>query len=280
MPDPITAQLINNAWKDIEDAVTSGLAMAGPYGVPCPALETVAVVATEKLSDVKNWRHAQAPDAPPRVRVEKSEPGDAFDIMHHFDLSYHELYAPDTEAIKKWATRARQFELSLVLREYAVRAVRRPFEAGELYRADPDGWGQRRCVVFSSAGGGTIPDKWEQADLERTVKVDIKPENGIHALVFRIAGGPYVRRPAGLSLSWTPVDHCKAELLLTEQLELVNLRESAVIGIEMIQPRLGPVGIVRGAAAGRPESPPDTGKERASRAGYRESGGRPLRKPS
>jgi hypothetical protein len=89
-------------------------------------------------------------------------------------------------------------------------------------------------VVFSSVGGETIPDKWEKADLECTVKVDIKPENGIQALVFRIAGGPYVRRPAPLSLGWTPVAHCQAELLLTEQLEFVDVQASTVIALEMI----------------------------------------------
>jgi hypothetical protein len=235
MPDPIAAQLINRAWKDIEDAVTSGLAMTAPYEGPRPALETVAVVSTEKLSDVTKWSEAQIPDAPPHVRVEQSESENAFDIMHHYDLSYHELHAPDTQAIEKWATRAREFELSLALREYALRA-RHAYEARDLYRADPDGWGQRRCVVFSSAGGETIPDTWEMADLERMVKVDIKPENGIQALVFRIAGGPHVRRPAGLCLGWTPLDHCQAQLLLTEQLELVNVRASTVIAVEMIPP--------------------------------------------
>lgn len=236
MPDPIAAQLINSAWDDIQKAVASGLAMAVPYGEPRPALETVVVVSAEKLSDVKKWSTVPIPDAPPHVRVEKSASGDVFDIMHHHGLSYHDLRAPDTEAIEKWATAAREFELSLALREYALRAVRRALKIGDLYQADPDGWGQRRCVVFSSAGGETIPDRWEKADLERTVKVDIKPENGIQAVVFRIAGGPYLRRPADLSLGWTPVAHCQAELLLTEQLEFVNVQSSTVIGIEMITP--------------------------------------------
>ena len=236
MPDPIAAQLINSAWDDIKKAVTSGLAMEVPYQEPRPALETVVVVSDEKLSDVKKWCTVQIPDAPRHVRVERSEPGDTFDIMHHYDLSYHELHAPDTEAIEKWAQAAREFELGLALREYARQAVRRSLKAGDLYQADPDGWGPRRCVVFSSAGGATIPDKWEKADLERTVKVDIKPENGIQALVFRIAGGPYVRRPADLCLGWTPVAHCQAELLLTEQLEFVNVQSSTVTAIDLITP--------------------------------------------
>jgi hypothetical protein len=234
VPDPITAQLINNAWDDIHAAVTSGLAMAVPYGVPRPALDTVAVVSAEKLSDVTDWRYVRLPDAPPHVRVEKS--GDVFDIMHHYDLNYHQLHSPDTDAIKQWATAARQFELSLATRHYAQHAARLSFTADQLYQADPDGWGQRRCVIFSSAGRGTIPDRWDRADLERTVKVDVEPVDEIQAVVFRIAGGPYVRRPADLSLGWTPVDHCKAQLLLTEQLEFVNAQASTIIGIEMIPP--------------------------------------------
>jgi hypothetical protein len=230
MPDPITNQLINNVWDAIQDAVTDGLTMAVPYGVPRPALDTVAVVSTEKLSDVMTWGPAKIPNAPAQVRVEQS--GDAFDIMHHFDLSYHDLRTPDTGAIKQWATVARQFELSLALHYYARHAARPSRTAGQLDQANLGGWGQLRCVVLSSAGWATIAEKWEKADLESTVKLDAEPVNGVQALVFRIAGGPYVRRPAPLSLGWTPVPGCGAELLLTEQLEFVNVRPSTVIGVE------------------------------------------------
>jgi hypothetical protein len=234
MPDPITNQLINNVWDAIQDAVTDGLAMTVPYGVPRPALDTVAVVSIENLSNVMNWDPAEIPDAPAQVRVEQS--GDAFDIMHHFDLSYHDLRSPDTDAIKQWATSARQFELSLALHSYAQHAARLPCTAGQLDEANLGGWGQLRCVVLGSAGWATIAEKWEKADLERTVKLDAEPVNGVQALVFRTAGGPYVRRPADLSLGWTPVPGCGAELLLTEQLEFVNVQASTVIGVEMTPP--------------------------------------------
>ena len=200
MPDPITTQLINTAWNDIEDAVTSGLAIAAPYRVPRPALETVAVVATEKIN-ATNGRHAsgQAPDAPPHVRV---EPGDAFDIMHHYDLSYHELYAPDTEAIRSGPPRPANSNRTWRCESTKVGEVRslpdRPSRTGPTLTAG-DNAGAWCSARPSPTSGRDRP--------QRTVKVDIKSENGIQAMVYRVAGGPYARRPRGLSLSWTPLDH-------------------------------------------------------------------------
>jgi hypothetical protein len=226
MPCPITAQLINSTWDAIKDAVTTGLDMPVPYGLPQPALDTVLIVSTEKLSQAKDWRHVQIPNAPPHVRVEES--GDVIDVMHHYDLSYHDLGSPDTEAIKTWARQARQFELTLALQRYAQAATKRD----DPQQLDPDGWGQRQWVVFNSAGRGTIPDNWERADLERTVRIDHRPVDGLQGLVFRIGGGPYVRRPADLTLGWAPAANYKAELLLTEQLEFMNVKANTVMGIK------------------------------------------------
>jgi hypothetical protein len=232
MPDPITNQLINSVWSDIQDAVTSGLAMEVEYGRPRPALDTVVVVSTEKLGGDQQWKHVPLDYAPPHVRVEQS--GAAFDIMHHFDLSYHDLPAPDKIAIKDWAAAARQFELNLALHYYAEHTVCHPYTASQLFRADPGGWGQRRCVSFRAGGRTTIPDKWDRADLDCVVKIDDQPVDGMEGLLFRIAGGPYVRRPADLSLGWTPALHCAAELLLTEQLEFIDVTERNVYGIEVV----------------------------------------------
>jgi hypothetical protein len=234
MPDPITAQLIDKAWDDIKEAIDEGLAMPNPYGVPRPVLDTVAVVSTEKPSETKDWHHIQIPDAPAHVRVEES--GNVIDIMHHYSLSYHELHAPDKEAIKEWATRARQFELSVTLRRFVQNAARHAYMTNYLHQADPDGWGQRRFVVFGSAARAVIPDRWAKADRENTVRIDHKPIDRIQVMIFRIAGGPYVRRPADLSLGWTPAAHCAAELLLTEQLEFVNVQASTIIGIQTATP--------------------------------------------
>jgi len=240
MQEPITAQLINDAWDDIKAAVAEGLAMPNPYRVPHPTLATVAVVSDEKpdlsaAGQAGTWQHAQIPDAPDHVRVEES--GNVVDIMHHYGLSYHDLHSPDMGAIQEWATRARQFELSLTLRRFAENAARHTYMANYLHQADPDGWGQRRFVVFGSAGRTAIPERWDKAELENVVKVDIKPINGIQVLVFRLAGGPYVRRRAtDLALGWTPTAYCAAELLLTEQLEFVNVQPSSIIGIQMETP--------------------------------------------
>ena len=236
MPEPITTQLINDVWGAITGAVTSGLDTAVPYAVPRPALGTVAIVSEEKIKAAGGWECIKHPDAPThipsaRVRVEQSR--DAFDIMHRYELGYHDLRAPNTDDIKKWATAARQFELNVALRYYAEHAWRDSYRTiGELYHADPDGWGQRRCVKFSPA----IPDDWQGTDVERVVKVDFVAE-GIQALVYRIGGGPYVRRPADLSLGWTPLDDCKADLLLTEQLEFEIGGPKTILGV-----RIDPLG--------------------------------------
>jgi hypothetical protein len=229
MPAPIIAQLIDKVWDNIEKAVTMGLAMEGPNGVLHPALDTVTVVAEEDASKAEDWDRLPIPGGSSHVRVEQS--GNVFDIMHHYGLSYHELHSPKTDDIAAWAMTARQFELNLALQQYARAASQRSYTVEKLYQADPDGWGQRRCVAFRS--GGAIPDTWERADLERVVRVDTDSANGVQGLVFRIAGGPYVRRPAKLSLSWTPAAHCTAELLLTEQLEFMKVQASTVIGIQM-----------------------------------------------
>ena len=240
LPDPITNQLVNSMWGAIQDAVTSGLAMEVAYGTPSPSLDSVAAVTTEKLSEIKpaDWHAVQVPDAPADVwaRVHIEQSGNAFDIIHHYDLSYHELRSPDTDAIKKWATGARQFELVLMLRYYAQQAARESCPASQLSEvAQPDGWGQRRCVVFKSASRGAIIDRCKGTDMESAVvNVEAQPVNGIDALVFRLSGGPYVRRPVDLALAWTPAARYGAELLLTEQLEFVNAGDNGIIGVELM----------------------------------------------
>lgn len=234
MPDPITKQLIDKVWDDVQSAVTSGLAMDVPYKTPPPALDTVTtVVANEKIGATGEWKYLEHPDSPGHVRVEQC--GAAFDIMHHFDLSYHDLRSPNVEEIRKWACAARRFELRLTLRYFAENGDKKSYPtADELYHADPDGWGQLRCVRFNSGSRTDIPGLWERAGMEPVVKVDFDPQVcGMQALVYRISGGPYVRRPGGLTLSWTPVTHCAAELLLTEQLEFVNVTRSTVIGVRV-----------------------------------------------
>jgi hypothetical protein len=241
MPDPITNQLVNGMWSTIQTAVSSGLAMEVPYELPSPALDNVAFVnTTEKLSDTQpaDWHTVQIPDVPAEIsaQVRVQTAGDAFDIIHRYDLSYHELRAPNSDAIKNWAMRARQFELSLMLYYYAQQAETQPCTPGQLTKQfPPKGWGLRRCVVFQSASRAIILDRWKGSEMESAaVKVDAVPVNGVHALIFWMSGGPYVRRPADLSLRWTPAAECGAQLLLTEQLEFVDVSKESVFGIELV----------------------------------------------
>jgi hypothetical protein len=239
VPDPFVNQLVSSVWSAVKYAVTSGLAMEVAFGTPSPGLDSVASVTTEEMTETKpaDWHAVHSPDAPAevRARVHVEQAGNVFDVIHHYDLSYHELRAPDTGAIKRWAAGARQFELMLMLRHYARQAAREPCPAGRLSEAaQPDGWGQRRCVVFKSASQGAIIDRCRGTDMESAVvNVDARPVNGIDALIFRLAGGPYVRRPADLALAWTPAAGHGAELLLTEQLEFVNVGDNGIIGIEL-----------------------------------------------
>src|SRR5580700_8861223 len=103
MPDPITTQLINGVWDAINDAVTSGLAMTVPYDVPRPSLDTVAVVSAEKIKATGGWECIEHPDAPthiPSAHVRVEQSGAAFDVMHHYELGYHDLQAMDSDKIK------------------------------------------------------------------------------------------------------------------------------------------------------------------------------------
>jgi hypothetical protein len=226
---PIATQLISGVWKAVADAVTSGLTMKVPYAEPRPVLDTVVIVSTEEVTDTKNWGVVQLPYAPAGARVEKSD--DVFDIIHHFPLSYHDLRSPDTNAIEGWAEKARLFELDLALNYYAQHAAPRLRTAGAPLGPDPGGWGQLRCVTFGSASWAVFSPVLDKAGLDRPIRIDGDRVNGLEAVVFRIAGGPYVRRPAVLSLGWTPAADCGAHLLLTEQLEFVNVDQSTVIGL-------------------------------------------------
>ena len=96
----------------------------------------------------------------------------------------------------------RQFELSVTLRRYVQNAARHTYMANYLHQADPDGWGQRRFVVFGSAGRAAIPDRWDQADLENTVRLDNKPINGIQVMVFPDRGRS-VRSALAVGPVWT-----------------------------------------------------------------------------
>ena len=237
MPDPLTTQLATDAWKAIDGAVRSGLAYPAPYGPPHPALADAVILSTQQTSPVAAWGGSNVTEVgngPCRVR----ESDQVSDLMFRYPLSYEDLRSPSEEKIRNWASAVRERELTYALTRYADVATMCCFaRPDDLFRVDPGGWGQRRCVVFRSAASPpkTFPDNWPHAHLDRTVKLDIKtPRDGVDALVFRVAGGPYVRRPADFSLSWMPTADYGIELILTERLEFVGTDSpNSIIGVRM-----------------------------------------------
>ena len=238
-PDPLTSQLTAAAWKDIEAAVNSGLAWPVRYGPPHPALADVLVVSSEPTTAVEDWpRSGDAPkkvgNGPYRVR----ERNQVSDFMYRYPLSYDDLSSPAVEKIKDWATAVREEELVYALQRFATAATVVTLATPDhLFAIDPAGWGQRRCIAFTSAADPprTLPDGWPMAQLDRTVKLNQEsPREGIEAIVFRVAGGPYVRRPDDLSLSWMPTADYGIELILTERLEFVGTdTPNSIIGVRM-----------------------------------------------
>jgi hypothetical protein len=237
MPDPLTTHLISKIWDGIDKAVKSGLAWPVQDGPSHPALADVVIVNTEQINRVEKWDSDKSEEircGQCRIR----ECRQVSDFMYRFPLSYDDLNNLDKDQVKDWASAVREKELTYTLRLYADAAgAAHPYNLDDLFKVDPAGWGKRRCVVFRSVANPpkTFPDNWPSADLDRTVKLDIIPRQGsIEALVFRIAGGPYVRRPADLSLGWMPADDYGAELILTERLEFVGIEvENNVIGVKM-----------------------------------------------
>jgi hypothetical protein len=237
MQDPLTTQLIGSIWDDIGNAVRDGLAWLAPDGQPHPALAEALIVKDEQISKVDKWDSDSSEEGPyGQCRIRES--GSVSDFMYRYTLSYDDLRALDKDKVKGWAAEVRKQELAYAMERYAAAAGgAHPYRPDQLFQVDPGGWGKRRCVVFSSSASPpkTVPDSWRSADLDRTVKLDAVLQQGwIEALVFRIAGGPYVRRPADLSLGWMPAGDYGAELILTEQLEFVDTEvKNNIIGIKM-----------------------------------------------
>jgi hypothetical protein len=237
MLDSLTTQLIGSLWDSIGDAVKGGLAWLAQDGQPHPALADAVIVSEEPVSNVDKWdsdRPQEGPFGQCRIR----ECGPVSDFMYRYALSYDDLHALDEGKVKDWAAAVREQELTYAIKRYAVAAgMAHPYIPDELFKVDPGGWGKRRCVVFKSLANPpkTFPDRWPTADLDKAVKLDTSPQQAqIEALVFRISGGPYVRRPADLSLGWMPTSDYGAELILTERLEFVGLDvPNNVIGVKM-----------------------------------------------
>ena len=112
-----------------------------------------------------------------------------------------------------------------------------------LSAVQPQGWGQLRCVTFTPGPGAIpVPGNLPSVDWDGPIKVDMRSADldGVQALVFRLGGGPYIKRPADLALGWVcaadgSMDRLlSVDLVLAEQLELVNVTVDTVAAIKMV----------------------------------------------
>ena len=231
MPDSLTVQFVNNAWDDIKDKVNDGLAFGKEK-----TLSDIVTVVTDKLPDT-TWRAGRTFDVGGgHVRVRQSATAAIFDYMYRLHLNYDNLQSPDLDMIETWAALARHFELSDVLKRLATVAAPGKYNTQNFDVVAPDGWGQLRCVVFTLAPGAIpVPDQPASVDWDGPVKINVKsPKDDIQALVFRVGGGPYVRRPVDLTLGWLPTTDDGVDLVLTEQLEFINAADNTIAGIQMV----------------------------------------------
>ena len=223
MPDSLVSQLVNSAWDKISEVVADGLASGKQQ-----TLADVVSVVTRQL-DATTWHppvDRQADGGWRRIRI--STTMTAFDYQYRLPLSYDELRSPDTDRIKTWAEGARRFELMHVL-GHLVEVAKRHHFVGTPSRATADGWGELRCLAFSDAPCNLTALHWDGP-----IRLDFRsPGPPIQALLFRLGGGPYLQRPADLALGWLPDDD-GADLVLTEQIQIVNATANTIIGIRMV----------------------------------------------
>ena len=240
MPDSLVAQLVSSVWDDFTSAVNEGLALK-------TSLADVIPVVAKKLTDT-TWSDSLADADPGRgeslVRRSAS-PVTAFDCLHRYHLDHDTLRSPHLDDLKAWAAAVRKFELTYVVKHLATAAAQHSCTAdGEsLSAVQPQGWGQLRCVTFTPGPGAIpVPGNLPSVDWEGPIKVDMQSADlyGVQALVFRLGGGPYIKRPADLALGWVcaadgSMDRLlSVDLVLAEQLELVNVTVDTVAAIKMV----------------------------------------------
>jgi hypothetical protein len=232
MPDSLISQLVNNAWDEISQAVSVGLAFGNRK-----ALSDIITVSTKQVSATTWQFRMYEPADRGRRCVRRSATSAAFDYRYRFPLGYDELRILNGDSVQEWAASVRAFELHHVVGRLADAAGRRDFTAGNLRAAQPEGWGQLRCLTFNETPGEVpVPDNLMSLGWDGPVKLDMpSPKPPIQALLFRLGGGPYLQRPADLTLGWMPGTDDGVELVLTEQIQLVNATVRTIIGIRMVE---------------------------------------------
>jgi hypothetical protein len=232
MPDSLISQLVNNAWDEINQAVSVGLAFGNQK-----TLSDVITVLTKQLATMTWEPRVYEQAGAGRRCVRQSATAAAFDYRYRFPLSYDTLRSPDTDSIKDWAASVRGFELQHVLDRLAAAAQRHDFTPGNLHTATVGGWGQLRCLTFTPVPGAIpVPDDLAPMGWDGPVKIDLaSPRAPIQALLFRVGSGPYVQRQADLTLGWIPRTDDGADLVLAEQLQLVSATRETITGIHMVR---------------------------------------------
>jgi hypothetical protein len=219
MPDSLTIQLINGVWDSISQAVTDGLARGGQKN-----LSDFMPIDQEKLT-VPGWQDSAAfslGGGISQVRLAVCSQT-TMDFIHRYHLDYDALRAPQLSAITAWAARARLLELRRVAEHLVSVAERHRRTPADLGSVTVDSWGQLRCVTFTPAPGSIPWPDLPSIGWDGPVSIDMpSPAEDLQGLVFPVGGGPYVRRPDDLTLSWLPAGDIGADLVLTEQLEIVN----------------------------------------------------------
>ena len=248
MPDPLVVQLVGNVWDDLSQAVNTGLALGEDK-----TLADVIPVVTGKLTDT-TWSSPVAgvgPGLRQSLVRSSASPRASFDYLHRYHLSYDALRSPGLDELTAWAAGVRRFELVHVMRQVAQASAWRPCtaDAKSLSAVRPDGWGQLRCLAFTPEPDAIpVPGDFAAVDWDGPVKTGLRSADvmGAQALVFRLGGGPYVKRPADLALGWVPAADgsmdrlLSVDLVLTGQLELVDVTVDTVTAITMVDGHSAP----------------------------------------
>jgi hypothetical protein len=221
MPSSLLQQRVDNAWPDIEKAVTKGLKFK--TGTKLRDLLPISGDTT----DHGTWG-AFTPVAPGRRRVATPASLPIVAHEHRFGIAYDDLDDAPLDEIQTWAEAARAFEVSDVLRVVIAEATKPtdlPPTSPPAEGIVPTGWGRPRAVYWNLPSA-TVDSLRAQAEL---VETTVHPDNPgkATALVFRMGGGLSLLAAPDMTPGWLPSTD-GIELVLTAGYKLVNASPSAV----------------------------------------------------
>jgi hypothetical protein len=230
MPDSLATQLINGNWDDISKAVTEGLARGDQKN-----LSDVIPIDPGKLA-ASAWGTVVSLPAPAGISQVRSSAGSStgLDFLHRLHLDYDALRAPPLDGIKAWAAAVRLCELSQVIKRLVTVATPGSCAPADLRAVPIGGWGQPRCLSFTPIPGAIAVPNLSSAGWDGPVSIDVpSPVGKVQVLIFRVGGGPYVRRPADLTPNWVPAGDIGVDLILAEQLEIIDASADTVVRVQL-----------------------------------------------